>query len=805
MENGIQLDDIWTTEETNQGTQESTVDQSVLKNKPNLLDKDWFKQLDNLPPDIKRDRNFVTWIAIKKANGKLTKIPASVETGKPFSPGTNAHMKPELWTNLKTLLEKGYPRAWYWTSKSNRHIFIDIDDCVSWVDGKPVIIPEATEILRKFDSYAELSPSLEGIRIAVNGETPLDRGYRGVKKIIDGNEIGFEIIAYERGATLTGFVIERYDKPVKENQEAIDWYCYKYLSKYIQRKSSDGEKNESSKKTSSINKGIPKKEKLFDEINDRLNFRIFIALHKGISVKSSGEKTKHLICPHCSNQSSSKRKQDSALAIYDESIFCFRCEKSWNVWSYLQDFEGFTGKDRIETLANYAGLDLSQYNRADIKQTEAKAEGIPYYRLLAREFYDHQPYHYDRSKLYWIWDKDKLVWQIRDETDLLNAFEGFCPEKDTSIANVKNRLLLEVEKIGRKNKPEEPGNSWIQFNRTIIDFNNLELRISPDPGYNMTNVIPWNIEMETGIKYLDFEDADLILEKSDTPYIDKLLMDWVGVENLKTMYEIIGFVMIRDYPLNRIISLLGEGSNGKSCFIRLLEMILGTGNYTSSDLHWLSNKPFETAKLYNKLMCTINEIDHSVFKQTALLKRLTGGDLIPMEIKFKNPFEAKNYAKLIIASNTLPQTNDKSYGFFRRWLIIDFPNRFEEGRDPVLDIPDDEISKLCGKAVKLIPGLLERGSFINEGNLEQRKTKYESRSSSLMEFINGYCDQVEREFIICSEFIEEYRRYCRDNNYIEKSNKAIGKEMTQLGFPSEQRNIGYNRKVYANLKWKNGI
>ena len=110
-------------------------------------------------------------------------------------------------------------------------------------------------------------------------------------------------------------------------------------------------------------------------------------------------------------------------------------------------------------------------------------------------------------------------------------------------------------------------------------------------------------------------------------------------------------------------------------------------------------------------MCTINEIDHSVFKQTALLKRLTGQDLIPMEIKFKNPFEAKNYAKLIIATNTLPQTNDKSYGFFRRWLIIDFPNTFEEGRDPVLDIPHDEIPKLCGKAVKLIPGLIERGSF----------------------------------------------------------------------------------------------
>ncbi len=90
-------------------------------------------------------------------------------------------------------------------------------------------------------------------------------------------------------------------------------------------------------------------------------------------------------------------------------------------------------------------------------------------------------------------------------------------------------------------------------------------------------------------------------------------------------------------------------------------------------------------------MCTINEIDHSVFRQTALLKRLTGLDLINMEIKYKAPFDAKNFAKLIIATNTLPPTTDKSPGFCRRWLIIDFPNQFKEGKDPVLGIPDYEI------------------------------------------------------------------------------------------------------------------
>ena len=266
------------------------------------------------------------------------------------------------------------------------------------------------------------------------------------------------------------------------------------------------------------------------------------------------------------------------------------------------------------------------------------------------------------------------------------------------------------------------------------------------------------------------------------------------------------FCLIGDYPLNRIICFIGKGSNGKSCFIRLLEMILGIDNYTSSDLHKLSNSHFETAKLHNKLMCSINEIDHSVFKQTALLKRLTGGDLINMEIKFKKPFDAKNFAKLIVATNSLPPSNDKSDGFYRRWLIIDFPNRFKEGKDPVLGIPSEEIPKLCGKAIKLIPKLLSRGTFTNEGNIEQRKAKYQMKSSSVNEFISDHCDRVDGEYISCRDFIDFYRKFCEANDYKLKSNNTVGREMHDLGYVSKSKKANNNVfKIYEGLMWKGGI
>jgi len=799
-------EEIWGAEEISLPVEQRAKDSSVNHKQLCSTVGEMKANLLNLPPDIQEDKNFVTWIELKKANGKIGKIPASVETGEAFPSGTYAHKNPKLWVDLATLLNKGYHRALYFTSTDNDRIMIDIDDCASLVNGRLEIIPEAIKVLERFDSYAELSPSNKGIRIVVNGKTPLDKGYRGVKVPIGDSEVGFEIIAYERGATLTGNIIAGYEKPVANNQDAIDWYCNQYLSKYVRINEHSAENTQQVPIAIQNGRKIAKGGKLFEDINSSLNFRNFIAQHRGIAVRNSGDRITQLTCLTCNNQSTSKRKQDSALVVYEDNLFCFRCKKSWNAWSYLQEFDGVTGRERVETLCKYAGLDLSQYNNTDLKQAEASADGIPYYRLLAKEFYEYQPYYFDGAKIFWLWNKDKLVWQIKDETDLINAFEDLNPEMDTSIASVKNRLFEEIRKIGRKKQPMEPDKNWLQFNNTIIDYNDRGTKMEPNHRYFMKNVIPWDVSLDSNVDYLNLEDSDAILGQSDTPVTDKLLIDWAGVGYLKTMYEIIGFVLIRDYPLNRIICLLGPGSNGKSCFIRLKEKIIGTGNYTSSDIHRLANTSFESAKLYNKLMCTINEIDQSVFRQTALLKRLTGGDLVNMEMKFKNPFDASNYAKLIIASNTLPQTNDKSHGFFRRWLIIDFPNQFEEGRDPVLDIPAGEIPKVCGKAVKLIPDLLERGTFTNEGDLEQRKAKYQIRSSSVVEFINEYCNQIDGEYITCTRFIEIYRGYCRDHGYPERSSKGIGKEMSDVGFPSIQKRVGgYNQRVYANLCWKNGI
>ena len=52
-----------------------------------------------------------------------------------------------------------------------------------------------------------------------------------------------------------------------------------------------------------------------------------------------------------------------------------------------------------------------------------------------------------------------------------------------------------------------------------------------------------------------------------------------------------------------------------------------------------------------------------------------------------DPFVFRNDAKLIFSANALPGTSDRSYAFYRRWVIVPFEQTFNgEGGNPAPDM-----------------------------------------------------------------------------------------------------------------------
>lgn len=383
---------------------------------------------------------------------------------------------------------------------------------------------------------------------------------------------------------------------------------------------------------------------------------------------------------------------------------------------------------------------------------------------MAHRFLMMNPYFYDRNKLWWFWNENRKCYEKVDETDLINELRTQVIQIKSYNSTERNEILNALRDEGRKYIPKPAKKTWVQFADVIVDYETYE-KIDPKPNYFITNPLPYKLG-----------------ENDDTPTIDELFKQWVGEKYYSNLYEILAYCMITHYPIHRIFVLLGEGRNGKGSFLKILEKFMGEENGCSSDFGLLIQGRFERARLYKKLYCQMGEINSSVIKKTNILKMLSGEDSVPIEFKGKDGFDFHNYAKIIIATNKLPESIDKTIGFFSRWMIIDFPNQFNEKSGLIEQIPDKEFENLCLKCLNVLKALLERFKFCNEGSYEERAERYEERASTFNEFMAKYIRQEFASETALFEVYEAYVSYCSQRGIVAVKKSVVSAMLKTKGF-----------------------
>lgn len=379
---------------------------------------------------------------------------------------------------------------------------------------------------------------------------------------------------------------------------------------------------------------------------------------------------------------------------------------------------------------------------------------------LAKQFIDIQPIYFDKSRIWWIWNKKECKWEMSDETDIMNDLSENSMA-DTITSREKSEILEALRQVSRKHPPEKIKKTWIQFKNTIIDFETDD-EMKASSKYFITNPLPYNLNKD---------------KISETPNMDRIFEQWVGKDHVKTLYEIIAYSLITYYPLHRIFCFVGGGMNGKSKFLELLRKFVGNQNCCSTELDTLLNSKFEVFRLYKKLVCQMGETNFNEMNKTSILKKLSGGDLIGYEKKRCDPFEDNNYAKIMISTNNLPTTTDKTIGFYRRWLIIDFPNQFSEKKDILSEIPEEEYECLAVKCLGILKELMDKREFHKEGSIEDRMKKYEEKSNPFDKFWNESVIEDYDSMITKAHFKKVLNQWCKENNFRELSDQSINKKM----------------------------
>ena len=407
--------------------------------------------------------------------------------------------------------------------------------------------------------------------------------------------------------------------------------------------------------------------------------------------------------------------------------------------------------------------------KKDLKFSQTGVFKITSYQDNVEEFYKMQPFFYDKSGMFWFWNNEDKRYEIVDEVDIMIAIDtelGFGGETVTS--GVKNGYMESFKRVGRMNIPKSPPKTWVQFKDRIIDIMASDEH-EATPNYLFTNPIPHNVG-----------------DSGETPTLDRIFTEWVGEEYVKTLYQIIAYSMLPDYPIHRLFCFIGSGMNGKSKYLELITRVVGNHNTTTTDLDVLMKSKFETTRLHKKLVCLMGETNFNELNKTSMLKRLTGQDLIGFEYKNKKLFEDYNYAKLYIATNNLPATSDKTDGFYRRWMIIDFPNKFSEKKDILAEIPEEEYEALCCKSIAILRDLIIARQFHNEGSIEDRKKVYEDKSNPFDKFWNDNIVEVYDSHISKRDFKKKVDDWCKEMGYRTMAERTIANFMKDKGIEGQK-------------------
>jgi len=318
------------------------------------------------------------------------------------------------------------------------------------------------------------------------------------------------------------------------------------------------------------------------------------------------------------------------------------------------------------------------------------------------------------------------------------------------------------------------------------------------------NLETWQLE--------DFSPNIITRNKIPVPYVpdayyevtDKTL-DKIAVEDKKIrmlLEEILGYVLFRRNEFAAMFILTGDGSNGKSSFLKMLRKFVGSSNTSALDLKELDQR-FKTAELFGKLVNIGDDIDKSYIKSTSVLKKLATGETLNVERKGKDPFDFTNYAKLIFSANEMPRMNDYSDGLGRRLQIVPFKAKFtpdDPDYDPFITdklLSDESMQYILNLALNALKRLLKNNRFTRSKAIEKEMEMYMEENNPIISFVNNEGIEFDRRPV--KNVYEEYRIYCNDNGFQAVSNVTFGRQIRKLyGYTSKQQRVdGENVRIYV--------
>lgn len=289
-------------------------------------------------------------------------------------------------------------------------------------------------------------------------------------------------------------------------------------------------------------------------------------------------------------------------------------------------------------------------------------------------------------------------------------------------------------------------------------------------------------------------DAD-----AQCPQFERFLLDvFDGTpdqhERIQCLLECMGYTLMAHCRYEVMVMLVGNGANGKSVLLSVLEELVGSRNVSGVQPSQM-DRTFQRSHLHLKLANIVTEVKEGEIMADNAVKAIVSGETCTVERKLQHPFDMKPFATLWMGTNHMPHTRDCSDGFFRRAVVLDFPNQFKpelNNCDPYLrDKLNRELPGILALCLGRYAEAVKRGSIHVPPSVLEQREDWRRESDHVQVWVEEDCNVGPGKQATVANLYVAYETWADAAGIRRRVTRTtLGKRLKALGFESQRTGSG---------------
>jgi putative DNA primase/helicase len=319
------------------------------------------------------------------------------------------------------------------------------------------------------------------------------------------------------------------------------------------------------------------------------------------------------------------------------------------------------------------------------------------------------------------------IWSVIEQDELYKTTVALFDDNETSYSKNGIDSVIDTMSITLK-AMKEPRKGVISFANGVYDIKSNQFEEhAPENWITATN----------GVEYREVDTSRQISDLAPSFYRWLDHASCGDTEKRAAIEAGLYMVLANRYDWQLFLEITGKGGTGKSVFVNIARMLVGSDYETASDMRSLDST-VERSVLANKQLITLPD-QSKYWGSGAGIKAITGGDAILINPKYHKPYSTVIRAVIIATNNVPMHFTERSGGIARRRVIISFNNGVPDSdKDPLL------IDKIQTELPEVMNYLISR--FL-EPNEARKALKHQAVSNEAID-VKRQADPL-YDFIAC--------------------------------------------------------